>query len=114
MTLYAQWEKVPLSIDISIPVLTSENDLQCNYDEQTKMISVYLSDFSGTFYLYLDGNTTESLTSNAGTGASLGKATFDPFIIQNLTVGMHSFFITATKNGIKYSQTMIAKIIEIK
>lgn len=106
--LYAQWEENPISLDILIPTVTSDKDLKCSYDSEKKQINVSLVGFSGTYYLYVDGNTTPSLTSVA----EAGKGSFDPFSLTNLASGTHTFYITAEKDGIEYSQTLVVKIVE--
>lgn len=104
---YSQWERVPVSISVRFPLKTKDTDIECEYDEKTKTIKTALDNFSGTFYLYVDENTEASLNCVAD---EKGKGTFNPFNIKNLTTGMHSLYITATKEGIEYSQTFIINI----
>lgn len=111
ITLYAQWEELPLSIDILLPTVTKPNDIKLNYDATTKLITATLKGWTGKYSLFVDASSTPSLTSEGQADAN-GKGTFNPFNLTNLTAGTHTISITAQKDGIEYSQTLVMKIIE--
>lgn len=111
VNLYAQWEKLPVTIDISIGALTSDSDMSCSYDDDTKIIDATLRGLgSGNFVVYLDNGNTAALT----VAAKNDSAEIDPFKIAGLSDGVHSFYITAAKDDVTYSQTFIAKIQTIR
>ncbi|UTC47835.1 InlB B-repeat-containing protein [Treponema vincentii] len=92
ITLYAQWEKLQTSIDISIVTPPTHSDISLTYDTAGKCFKAALAGAS-TFKWYIDGVAVENEM-----GATLSAYA--------LSAGHHSVMVTTELAGRKYGTTL--------
>ena len=90
--LYAQWEKLQTSIDISVGTPPTHSDISLTYDSADKRFKAALAGAS-TFQWYIDGAAVENET-----GATLSAYA--------LSAGHHSVMVTTELAGRKYGATL--------
>ena len=97
ITLYAQWEKLQTSIDISIKSSSPTNsDIKLNYDSSSKYFKAVLAGAS-TFKWYIDGVAVENET-----GATLSAYA--------LSEGQHSVMVTTQFGGKTYGTVLTVNV----
>ena len=97
ITLYAQWEKLQTSIDISIKSSSPTNsDIKLNYDSSSKYFKAVLAGAS-TFKWYIDGAAVENET-----GATLSAYA--------LSAGQHSVMVTTQFGGKTYGTVLTVNV----
>ena len=97
ITLYAQWEKLQTSIDISIKSPSPTNsDIKLNYDSSSKYFKAVLAGAS-TFKWYIDGAAVENET-----GATLSAYA--------LSAGQHSVMVTTQFGGKTYGTVLTVNV----
>ena len=92
ITLYAQWEKLQTSINISIVTPPTHSDISLTYDSTDKRFKAALAGAS-TFKWYIDGVAVENETG----------ATLSAYV---LSAGPHSVMVTTELAGRKYGTTL--------
>ena len=92
ITLYAQWEKLQTSIDISVGTPPTHSDISLTYDSTDKRFKAALAGAS-TFKWYIDGVAVPNET-----GATLSAYA--------LSAGHHSVMVTTELAGRKYGTTL--------
>ena len=90
--LYAQWEALQTSIDISVGTPPTHSDISLTYDSADKRFKAALAGAS-TFQWYIDGVAVENETG----------ATFSAYA---LSAGHHSVMVTTELAGRKYGAAL--------
>ena len=96
ITLYAQWEKLQTSIDISVVTPPTHSDIKLNYDSSSKYFKAVLAGAS-TFKWYIDGAAVENET-----GATLSAYA--------LSAGQHSVMVTTQFGGKTYGTVLTVNV----
>ena len=94
--LYAQWEKLQTSIDISVGTPPTHSDISLTYDSTDKRFKAALAGAS-TFKWYIDGVAVENET-----GATLSAYA--------LSAGQHSVMVTTQFGGKTYGTVLVVNV----
>ena len=96
ITLYAQWEKLQTSIDISVVTPPTHSDISLTYDTAGKRFKAELAGAS-TFKWYIDGAEVANET-----GATLSAYA--------LSAGQHSVMVTTQFGGKTYGTVLVVNV----